>query len=163
MIERSKKEDHAMSHQGKRLLALAVSLLVLAAAGLMTGVSTMTAEPAGGNKVVIQLTLDAATSKVTASPDPAVLHYNHKDYAEWQIAKGSAPFDFTIGIEDQKNPKKRKPAKKLPAPECADTGAAKHCTSIVPTSSHKGDQKYSVTVNTPKGPVKTDPEVTIDP
>jgi hypothetical protein len=163
MIERSKKEDHAMSHQGKRLLNPVVSLLVFATAGLLTGVSKMTAEPAGGNKVLVQLTLDPQTSKVTASPDPAVLHYSHKDYAEWRIAEGSASFDFTIGIEDQTNPKKRKPAKKLPTPKCAETGAAKHCTSIVPTSSHKGDQKYSITVMTPKGPVKTDPEVTIDP
>ena len=103
--------------------------------------------------------IDAKTYKVTANPDPVPLHYKNKDYAEWEIDPAGADLDFTIGIEDQKDPKKRKPAKKLPTPNCSGTGAAKHCKSIIPTSAHEGNQKYSITV---KG-VKTDPEVTIDP
>ena len=150
-----------MSHQGKRLLAPGASLLLLVLMCLMAGSSTM-ATPAD-NPVPVLLTLDPATNKVTAVPDPAPLHYDNRDYADWQIDPKSAPFDFTIGIEDQKDPKKRKPAKKLPTPMCSGTGAAKHCKSIVPTKDHTGDQKYSITVKTASGPVKTDPEVTIDP
>ena len=105
------------------------------------------------------LTIDSTTYKVTASPDPAALHYKNKEYVEWQIDPAGAALDFKIAFEDQTDPKKRKPAKKLPTPTCSGTGAAKHCKSIVPTSANEGDQKYSITV---KG-VKTDPEVTIDP
>src|SRR5262249_33985135 len=53
-------------------------------------------QSAGGTAVAISLTLDPQTNKVTASPDPAALHYDKMEYADWQIAKGSAPFDFTI-------------------------------------------------------------------
>ena len=153
-----------MSHLGKRLLALGVSfslLVVLLIASAET--KTAAAAPAGDNRVVVELTLDPQTNKVTASPDPVALHYGNKEYADWQVAKGSASFDFTIGMEDQTDPNKRKPAKKLPVPVCSETGSAKHCASVVPTADHKGDHKYSVTVKTPNGPVKTDPQVTIDP
>jgi hypothetical protein len=153
-----------MSHRRKRLLIPGISLfLVVGFLIVSAATKTAAAAPAGGNPVVVELTLDPQTSKVTASPDPVALHYGNKEYADWQVAQGSAPFDFTIGIEDQTNPDKRKPAKKLPVPTCTGKGAAKHCASIIPTSAHKGDQKYSVTVKTPSGPVKTDPEVTIDP
>jgi hypothetical protein len=151
-----------MSHHRNRLFAPGVSLLLAALACLAVAVA-VAAAPAGNNKVVVMLTLDPQTNKVTADPDPVALHYGNKDYADWQIAQGSAPFEFTIGIEDQTDPKKRKPAKKLPTPTCSGTGSAKHCVSIVPTSANVGDQKYSITVKTPSGPVKTDPEVTIDP
>jgi hypothetical protein len=153
-----------MSHRRSWFLAPGISfflLVVFLTASAAT--KTVAAAPAEGTAVVVELTLDPQTSKVTASPDPVALHYEKKEYADWQIAKGSAPFDFTIGMEDQKDPAKRKPAKKLPAPACSGTGAGKHCKSIVPTSAHKGDHKYSITVKTPNGPVKTDPEVTIDP
>jgi hypothetical protein len=153
-----------MSHRRKRLIAPGLSLFLLVVFLTASAVTkTAAAAPAGGNRVVVDLTLDPQTNKVTASPDPVALHYGKKDYADWQVAKGSAPFDFTIGMEDQTNPEKRKPAKKLPVPACSGKGAAKHCASIVPTADHKGDHKYSVTVKTPNGPVKTDPEVTIDP
>jgi hypothetical protein len=153
-----------MSHHKKRLLALGISfflLVVLLIASAET--KTAAAAPAGGNRVVVELTLDPQTNKVTASPDPVALHYGNKEYAHWKVAEGKADFDFTIGIEDQTDPNKRKPAKKLPVPTCSGTGTAKNCASIVPTADHKGDHKYSVTVNTPNGPVKTDPQVTIDP
>jgi len=140
-----------------------VSLLLVVVLSLASPAPTRAQDAAKGNRVVVELTLDPQTNKVTASPDPVALHYGNKDYADWQIAKGSAPFDFTIGMEDQKDPKKRKPAKKLPTPTCSGTGSSKHCASIVPTADHKGDQKYSVTVKTSSGAVKTDPEVTIDP
>ncbi len=120
---------------------------------------TPAATPTPDNKVPVMLTIDPKTYKVTASPDPVPLHYKNKEYAEWQIDPAGADLNFTIAIEDQKDPKKRKPAKKLPTPNCSGTGAAKHCKSIIPTSAHEGDQKYSITVNG----VKTDPEVTIDP
>ena len=153
-----------MSHLRKRLLAPGIWFFLLVVVVIVSAATkTAAAAPAGGNRVVVELTLDPQTNKVTANPDPAALHYEKKDYADWTIAKDSAPFDFTIGIEDQTNPEKRKPAKKLPVPTCSGKGAAKHCASIIPTSDHKGDQKYSVTVKTPNGPVKTDPEVTIDP
>jgi hypothetical protein len=153
-----------MSHRKKRLLVPGVSLFVLVVFLTLSAVTrTAVGAPSGGQRVVVELTLDPQTNMVTASPDPVALHYGKKEYADWVIAKGSDPFAFTIGIEDQTNPDKRKPAKKLPLPTCTGAGAAKHCASIIPTSAHKGDQKYSVTVNTPSGPVKTDPEVTIDP
>jgi hypothetical protein len=153
-----------MSHRRKRLPTPGVSLFLLVVLLTVSVSANMAAAtPAEGNRVVVELTLDPQTNKVTASPDPVALHYGNKDYADWQVAKGSAPFDFTIGMEDQKDPKKRKPAEKLPVPTCSGTGSSKHCASIIPTSAHKGDHKYSVTVKTPNGPVKTDPEVTIDP
>lgn len=151
-----------MSHHGKRFLAPATVLCVLVVTCVLARSSGMSAAPAG-NRVIVQLTLDPATNKVTASPDPAALHYSNGDYADWQVAPASAPFDFTIGFEDQTKPGKRKPAQKLPSPGCSGTGRGKHCSSIVPTAAHKGDQKYSVTVQTASGPVKTDPEVSIDP
>lgn len=153
-----------MSHRRNWLLAPGISSFLLVVF-LTSSAATKTAAaaPAGGTAVVVELTLDPQTNRVTARPDPVALHYGKKEYADWQVAKGSAPFDFTIGIEDQTNPDKRKPAQKLPTPACSGTGAAKHCKSIVPTSAHKGDHKYSITVKTPNGPVKTDPEVTIDP
>lgn|SRR5262249_33023303 len=153
-----------MSHRRNRLLAPGISLFLLVVF-LTASAATKTAaeEAAKDTPVVIELTLDPQTNKVTAKPDPAALHYDKKEYADWQIAKGTAPFDYTIGIEDQKDPKKRKPSKKLPTPTCKGTGADKHCKSIVPTSAYKGDQKYSITVKTANGTVKTDPEVTIDP
>ena len=153
-----------MSHRRNWLIAPVIPVFLLAV--LLTVAAVAKAQspaPASDPRVVIELTLDPQTYKVTASPDPAALHYSKKEYADWVVAKGSAPFDFTIGIEDQKDPKKRKPSKKLPAPTCTGSGAEKHCKSIVPTSAHKGDQKYSITVKAPSGPVKTDPEVTIDP
>lgn len=155
-----------MSQRRNWLLVPGISLFLLVVfltASIATKTASAEAAAAGGTAVVVELTLDPTTNKVTAKPDPAALHYDKKEYADWQIAKGSAPFDYTIGIEDQKDPKKRKPAKKLPTPACKGTGADKHCKSIVPTSANKGDQKYSITVKTPNGPVKTDPEVTIDP
>jgi len=153
-----------MSHLRKRLLAPGVSFFLLVVFLIVSAESkTAAAAPDEGNRVVVELTLDPQTNKVTASPDPVALHYGKKDYADWQVAKGSAPFEFTIAMEDQTNPKKRKPVKKLPDPICSGTGSAKHCASIVPTSAHVGDHKYSVTVKTANGPVKTDPEVTIDP
>jgi hypothetical protein len=153
-----------MSSLRKRLLIPVVSFFfLLVFLTVPAATKTAAAAPDEGNRVVVELTLDPQTNKVTANPDPVALHYGKKDYADWQVAKGSAPFDFTIGMEDQTDPKKRKPAEKLPVPTCSGTGAAKHCASIVPTSAHKGDQKYSVTVKTANGPVKTDPEVTIDP
>jgi hypothetical protein len=154
-----------MSHLRKRFLAPGVSFLLLVVFLIVSAASkTAAAAPDEGNRVVVLLTLDPQTNKVTASPDPVALHYDKKDYADWQIAKESAAFEFTIGMEDQTDPKKRKPAKKLPDPTCSGTGSAKHCASIVPTSAHKGDHKYSVTVTTKNGSVvKTDPEVTIDP
>ena len=153
-----------MSHLRKRLLAPGVSFLLLVVFLIVSAESkTAAAAPDESNRVVVLLTLDPQTNKVTASPDPVALHYGKKDYADWQVAKGSAPFEFTIAMEDQTNPNKRKPAKKLPDPLCSGTGSAKHCASIVPTADHKGDQKYSVTVKTKDGSVKTDPEVTIDP
>jgi hypothetical protein len=153
-----------MSHRRKRLLAPGVSFLVLVVFLTLSAVTrTAAGNPSGGQRVVVELTLDSQTNKVTANPDPVALHYGNKEYADWVIAKGSAPFEFTIGMEDQTDPNKRKPAQKLPLPTCSGAGAAKHCASIVPTSAHKGDHKYSVTVKTPSGPVKTDPEVTIDP
>lgn len=153
-----------MSHRRKLLIAPGISLFLLVVF-LTASAATKTAAAADAedNRVVVELTLDPQTNKVTASPDPVALHYGKKDYADWQVAKGTAPFDFTIGMEDQTNPKKRKPAKKLPVPICSGTGSAKHCASIVPTADHTGDHKYSVTVTTKNGPVKTDPEVTIDP
>jgi hypothetical protein len=153
-----------MSHLRKRFLAPGVSFFLLVVfLTVSAATKTAAAAPDEGNRVVVELTLDPQTNKVTASPDPVALHYGKKDYADWQAAKGSAPFDFTIGMEDQTNPKKRKPAEKLPVPICSGTGPAKHCASIVPTADHTGDHKYSVTVTTKNGPVKTDPEVTIDP
>ena len=150
-----------MSHLRKRLLAPGVvSLMVIF---LIVSATTKTAAAAPGNHLVpVDLTLDPQTNKVTAVPDSVPLHIG-KDYAYWQFATGSPSFFFTIGIEDQTDPKKRKPKKKLPVPKCSGTGSARHCYSIVPISDHMGDQKYSITVTTPKGPVKTDPEVTIDP
>lgn len=153
-----------MSHRRKRLPAPGVSLFLLVVLLTMSvSARKAAAAPAEGNRVVVELTLDPQTNKVTASPDPVALHYGNKDYADWQVAKGSAPFDFTIGIEDQDVPKERKPAEKLPVPACSGKGSSKHCASIIATSAHKGDHKYSVTVKTPTGPVKTDPVVTIDP
>src|SRR6266498_2923791 len=137
-----------MSHRATRFLSREVPLLLLvffcltAASNAQTPAATPTPD-----------------NKVPASPDPVPLHYKNKEYAEWQIDPAGADLNFTIAIEDQKDPKKRKPAKKLPTPNCSGTGAAKHCKSIIPTSAHEGDQKYSITVNG----VKTDPEVTIDP
>ena len=150
-----------MSHHGRRFLSREVPLLLLVFFFLTAASNAQTpaATPAPGNKVSVKLTIDAKTYKVTASPDPVALHHKNREYAEWEIDPAGAVLDFTIGIEDQKDAKKRKPATKLPTPECSGTGAAKHCKTIIPTSAHEGDQKYSVTV---KG-VKTDPEVTIDP
>lgn len=153
-----------MSHRRKRLLApgLAFILFVLVLA-FSAGTKTAAAAPAGGNRVVVELTLDPQTYKVTANPDPVILYSAKKNYADWKVATGSPDFEFTIAIQDQTDPKKRKPGKKLPNPTCSGTGSAKHCASIAATSAHKGDHKYSVTVKTPNGPVTTDPEVTIDP
>jgi hypothetical protein len=149
-----------MSHHGRRFLSRDVPLLlVFFCLTAASNAQAPAATPAPGNKVPVMLTIDAKTYKVTASPDPVPLHHKNKDYAEWQIDPAGADLDFTIGIEDQKDPKKRKPAKKLPTPNCSGTGAERRCKSIIPTSAHEGDQKYSITV---KG-VKTDPEVTIDP
>ncbi len=153
-----------MSHRRKLLIAPGISLFLLVV--LLTAsaaTKTAAAAPAGDNRVVVELALDPQTNKVTASPAPVALLFGNREYALWQVAKGSADFDFTIGMEDQTNPKKRKPAKKLPVPACSGTGPEKHCASIVPTADHTGDHKYSVTVKTKNGPVKTDPEVTIDP
>ena len=153
-----------MSHRRKWHLVSGLSLFTLVVLLTVSApANRAAAEPAGGNRVVVELTLDPQTYKVTASPDPVALHYGKKDYANWQIAKGSAPFDFTIAMEDQTDPNKRKPAKKLPNPACSGKGASRHCASIVATEAYKGDQKYSVTVKSPSGAVKTDPEVTIDP
>jgi hypothetical protein len=152
-----------MSHLRKRLLAPGISFFLLVVILIVSAETKTAAAAPAGNRVVVLLTLDPQTNKVTANPDPVALHYGKKDYADWQIDKGSAAFDFTIGMEDQTDPNKRKPAKKLPVPICSGKGAAKHCASIVPTADHTGDHKYSVTVKTPGGPVKTDPEVTIDP
>ena len=155
-----------MLHRRKHLIAPGISLFLLVVfliASAVTKTATAAAADAGDNRVVVELTLDPQTNMVTASPDPVALHYGKKEFAHWQVAKGSKDFDFTIGMEDQTNPKKRKAAKKLPVPACSGTGPAKHCASIVPTPDHMGDHKYSVTVKTPNGPVKTDPEVTIDP
>lgn len=150
-----------MSHHGRRFLSRDVPLLLLVffCLAAASDAQTPAATPTPDNKVPVMLTIDPKTYKVTASPDPVPLHYENKDYAEWQIDPAGAALDFTIGIEDQKDPKKRKPSKKLPTPKCSGTGAEKHCKSIIPTKAHEGDQKYSITV---KG-VKTDPEVTIDP
>jgi hypothetical protein len=153
-----------MSHLKRRLLAPGIAFLLLAVFLIVSAAAkTAAAAPPQMHGVIVDLTLDPQTNKVTASPDPVPLHYGNRDFAYWQVAKASAPFEFTIGIEDQTNPTKRKPAKKLPNPICSGTGSAKHCASIVPTADHTGDQKYSVTVTTKDGPVKTDPEVTIDP
>jgi hypothetical protein len=153
-----------MSHRRKLLIAPGISLFLLVVfLTASAATKTAAAADAGDNRVVVELTLDPQTNKVTASPDPVALHYGKKEYAHWQVAKGTTDFNFTIGMEDQTNPKKRKPAKKLPVPICSGTGSAKHCASIVPTADHTGDHKYSVTVTTKNGSVKTDPEVTIDP
>ena len=153
-----------MSHHRKRLLAPGISLFLLVVfLTASAAMKTAAAAPAGGNRVVVELKLNPETNKVTASPDPVVLYSAKKDYVDWVVAKASKDFDFTIGMEDQTDPKKRKPATKLPAPTCSGKGSAKHCASIVATSAHKGDHKYSVTVKTASGPVKTDPEVDIDP
>ena len=153
-----------MSHYRNWLRAPGILVFLLAVL-LVTAavVKAQAPAPTVTTRVVIELTMDPQTYKVTANPDPAALHYSQKQYADWVVAKGATAFDFTIGIEDQTKPDKRKPAKKLPVPKCSGTGAAKHCQSIVPTADHKGDQKYSITVKGPSGPVKTDPEVTIDP
>jgi hypothetical protein len=152
-----------MSHRRKRLIAPGISLFLLVAFLTAFAVTKTAAQtPAGDNRVPVELTLDPQTNKVTAFPDPVPLHVG-KEYARWRVAKGSQDFAFTIGMEDQTNPNKRKPAKKLPDPICSGTGSVRHCSSIVPTADHVGDQKYSVTVTTKNGPVKTDPEVTIDP
>ena len=150
-----------MSHRATRFLSRDVPLLLLVFFCLTAASNAQTpaATAAPDNKVPVMLTIDSKTYKVTASPDPVPLHYKNKEYADWQIDPAGADLNFTIAIEDQKDPKKRKPAKKLPTPNCSGTGAAKHCKSIIPTSAHEGDQKYSITVNG----VKTDPEVTIDP
>jgi hypothetical protein len=150
-----------MSHHGRRFLSRDVPLLLLVFFCLTAASDAQTpaATPTPDNKVPVKLTIDPKTFQVTASPDPVALHFENREYAEWRIDPAGAALDFTIGIEDQKDPKKRKPAKKLPTPKCSGTGAEKHCKSIIPTKAHKGDQKYSVTVNG----VKTDPEVTIDP
>jgi hypothetical protein len=150
-----------MSHHGRRFLSRGVPLLLLVFFCLTAASNAQTpaATPTPDNKVSVMLTIDPKTYKVTASPDPVPLHYKNKEYAEWQVDPAGADLNFTIAFEDQKDPKKRKPAKKLPTPNCSGTGAAKRCKSIIPTSAHEGDQKYSVTVNG----VKTDPEVTIDP
>jgi hypothetical protein len=153
-----------MSHMRERLIAPGISLFLLVVFLTASAVTkTAAAAPAGRNRVVVELTLNPETNKVTASPDPVVLHSDKKDFAHWKVAKGSKPFDFKIGMEDQTDANKRKPSKKLPDPTCSGTGPARNCASIIATADLKGDHKYSVTVNTPKGPVKTDPEVTIDP
>ena len=153
-----------MSHPRKRFIAPGISLFLLVVLLTASAVTkTAAAAPAGGNRVVVELKLNPETNMVTASPDPVILRSEKKDFAHWKVAKGSPNFDFTIGIEDQTDPKKRKPAKKLPDPTCSGAGPAKNCASIIATPDFKGDHKYSVTVKTPKGPVKTDPEVTIDP
>ncbi len=153
-----------MSHRRKHLIAPGISLFLLVVFLTVSAVTKTAAQtPAGGNRVFVELTLDPQTNKVTASPDPVALHYGKQEYARWRVAKGSQDFAFTIGMEDQTDPKKRKPAQKLPDPICSGTGSVRHCASIVPTADHTGDHKYSVTVTTKNGPVKTDPEVTIDP
>ncbi len=150
-----------MSYRGRRFLSRDVPLLLLVFFCLtaVSAAQAPTATPMPDNKVPVMLTIDPKTYKVTASPDPVILHHKHRDYAEWEIDPAGAALEFTISIEDQKDPNKRKPTRKLPTPKCSGTGAARHCKSIIPTSAHEGDQKYSITV---KG-VKTDPEVTIDP
>src|SRR5215475_14247307 len=102
-----------MFHRRNWLLAPGISFFLLVVfLTASTATRTASAQEATGTPVVIELTLDPQTYKVTANPDPAALHYgdNKKEYADWQIAKASAPFDYTIGIEDQKDPNKRKPA-----------------------------------------------------
>src|SRR6266545_6686620 len=131
-----------MSHHGRRSLSRGAPLLLLVFFCLTAASNAQTpaATPTPDNKVPVMLTIDPTTYKVTASPDPVPLHYKNKDYAEWQIDPAGAALDFTIAIEDQKDPKKRKPAKKLPTPNCSGTGAAKQCKSIIPTSLTRGPE-----------------------
>ena len=104
-----------MSHRNKRLLAPGVSIFALVVLLAVSATANRAAAaPAPGNPVIVELTLDPDTNKVTASPDPVALHYGNKEYADWKIAKGSAAFEFTIGMEDQTDPNKRKPAHAKP-------------------------------------------------
>src|SRR5262245_15950415 len=101
------KKGGMMSQRRNWLLAPGISLFLLVVfltVSAATKTASAQAQSAGGTAVAISLTLDPQTNKVTASPDPAALHYDKKEYADWQIAKGSAPFDFTIGMEDQTDP-----------------------------------------------------------
>src|SRR6266498_1253564 len=150
-----------MPHHATRFLSRDVPLLLLVFFCLTAASNAQTpaATPTPDNKVPVMLTIDSKTYKVTASPDPVPLHYKNKEYAEWQIDPAGADLNFTIAIEHQKDPKKRKPAKKLPTPNCSGTGAAKHCKSIIPTSLTRGTRS---TASRSMG-MKTNPEVTIDP
>ena len=122
-----------MSHRKKRLLVPGVSLFVLVVFLTLSAVTrTAVGAPSGGQRVVVELTLDSQTNMVKASPDPVALHYGNKEYADWVVAKGSAPFEFTIGIEDQTN--RTRGSRPRNAHPLLSAGAAKHCASIIPTS-----------------------------
>ena len=112
---------------------------------------------AAANPVMVWLTLDPTTNKVTAEPNSAPLHYKNHDFALWKIKSTSKDFDFDIEF---------KPPSNIPKPVCSGTGMGRNCRSIVVTmgNAEPRTHQYKIIVHVPgNGDVITDPEVTVDP